>query len=280
MRPIELICADMDGTLLNPDREISAATADALRQAEERGIHVALCSGRAAIDLGSYARQSGLNAHLIGLNGGVVSPLGGRQSAVCFPPDIARRLMTLFAESGLVWGCFGEKLLCVSHSPGGFEPGYWGTWLEGDGSRVMYDGLGTEALLAEGLCKAVAVDTGDGSRLRTLLRRMEAKLPPLEQAASWETNIEVNPAGVNKGAAVLRLAETLNVPLSRVMCVGDNDNDVSMLRLAGVAVAMDNGTRAAKAAAGWLCPDNAHDGAAAAIRRLALGEPQPGVRRN
>lgn len=84
---------------------------------------------------------------------------------------------------------------------------------------------------------------------------------------------------MNKGTGLRRLAELLDIPMEQVMAIGDNGNDIPMLREAGYGVAMGNATPDTVAASDWhTMPLQAH-GVAAAIRHLALGEPVQGVTR-
>ena len=119
----------------------------------------------------------------------------------------------------------------------------------------------------------------DGAPLQALKARLDRDMPGVEVSSSWVNNIEINPAGCNKGTALRALADSLGIPMSHVMALGDNDNDVPMLRAAGYGVAMGNATPAAMAASAYAAPDNESCGVAAAVRCLALRQAVPGVRR-
>lgn len=83
-------------------------------------------------------------------------------------------------------------------------------------------------------------------------------------------NIEVNRRGVSKGRALEALAARLGCGLQNVMAVGDSDNDLSMLRMAGLGVAMGNAPEHIRAAADAVTADNKADGAARAIEKWLL----------
>lgn len=86
---------------------------------------------------------------------------------------------------------------------------------------------------------------------------------------------EVLPPGVNKGSGVERLLRGLGgngVAASEVLALGDAENDVEMLRLAGIGAAMGNAQPAAREAADVIVPSNAEDGVADAIHRFVFGE--------
>jgi hydroxymethylpyrimidine pyrophosphatase-like HAD family hydrolase len=82
--------------------------------------------------------------------------------------------------------------------------------------------------------------------------------------------VEGLPAGVDKGQGLAWLADYCGIPQTAVLAVGDNDNDVPMILWAGVGVAMGNASPAARAAADWVAPPVAEDGAAAALEKFVF----------
>lgn len=82
---------------------------------------------------------------------------------------------------------------------------------------------------------------------------------------------EIIPRGLSKGNALVQLAQRLGIPVENTVAAGDAANDLSMLRAAGVGVAMCNGTDEAKAAADAVtCRDNNHDGIAEIIEKYLV----------
>lgn len=82
--------------------------------------------------------------------------------------------------------------------------------------------------------------------------------------------LQVMDRRVSKAVAIQMVAEHYNVPMQNVMAIGDAPNDVGMLQMAGVAVAMDNAHDVVKRAAHWIAPSNNHDGVRAALVRYGL----------
>lgn len=85
--------------------------------------------------------------------------------------------------------------------------------------------------------------------------------------------VEMTALGVDKGQGLLRLCQLLGVAPQRVLAIGDNDNDIPLLQTAGFGVAMGNSSAGLKAVADWIAPPIEEDGAAVALRRLVLGQP-------
>ena len=283
--PIRLIVMDMDGTLLNqqPD-SIPEENVKALRKAKQQGIHLALCSGRLPDDAGFFAKDAGLDMTVLALNGGCRTdhPLGEIHDSYLLQPAICQQLLKLLDETNLLYGVFRENTLAINrlereHEKAGL---LWGTYILRQGSRgsICYGKEAAHALTATGCNKIVAIDEEDQGALTRLHQRIQAEIQDISISSSWRNNLEVNPAGVDKGHAVTRLAKELGIPMTDVMTIGDNENDISMLKCAYWSVAMGNATENARSAARFVTLNNTENGVAVAIRTLALGEECEGVR--
>ena len=106
-----------------------------------------------------------------------------------------------------------------------------------------------------------------------LLERLEGSLrtalgTEATVARSQPYYLDVTPAGLDKGAYLRDLAGRLGLPLQAVAAIGDMDNDVPMLSVAGLPIAMGNGSPAVKAAGAFVTESNEADGFAAAVDAL------------
>ena len=100
-------------------------------------------------------------------------------------------------------------------------------------------------------------------------RRLE-DLGGLRVTSSIPDNLEINAGDADKGSAVLAVAGMLGLSQENVLALGDNGNDVTMLKAAGVSVAMGDGSQEAIAAAGYTTVPHNEDGVAEAVRRFVL----------
>jgi hydroxymethylpyrimidine pyrophosphatase-like HAD family hydrolase len=82
--------------------------------------------------------------------------------------------------------------------------------------------------------------------------------------------VQISEAAVSKAAALHYVAQAYGVPMEQVMAIGDAMNDVEMLQVSGIAVAVDNAHPAVKAAAHWVAPSNNDHGVHAALVRFGL----------
>ena len=103
---------------------------------------------------------------------------------------------------------------------------------------------------------------------RRELETLPALFPEIAVSTSVPTNIELNILRSNKGDALAALCAVLGIAVGDAVAFGDGTNDLSMIRRAGLGVAMGNADFAVKAAADAVCDDNEHDGLAKFLERL------------
>ena len=101
--------------------------------------------------------------------------------------------------------------------------------------------------------------------------REGSPLPSMKLMRTGECNIEINSVHASKGNALKSLCARLDIPMSSVLAIGDNQNDIEMLRFAGVSVAMGNAKEDVKSAARFVTGSNEEDGAAEFLERYFCG---------
>ena len=269
---VALIGMDMDGTLLDSHQRLTPGNLAALREAQEAGIRLAICSGRLPGDVAMFLDEAGLSdCAILSLNGSYCLERG--MEGVFFNRTLDGETLDATVEilcrARFPVGCFAQNRLAIFEGDFPVEGEFWGTYTRGRfAPQYLYGMAGLRALKAQGVNKLLCMAQDEAKLER--VRRELAMLPGLEVTSSWSMNLELMPAGVNKGLAVAALAQRLGIGPARVMALGDYDNDVSMLSYAGVSVAMANASEQARAAAGYHTLSNDEDGVAHAIRRYAL----------
>ncbi|GHU69045.1 hydrolase [Clostridia bacterium] len=267
---IRLLVTDLDGTLITEDDAFSEEDLRALQAVYDRGIAMALCSGRDAKNLSEIALNAGLeDCAILALNGAYVldRPDGDVLEDHRMSPSAARACLdTLISQTGELIMYQGENVL--TYRTPQFRRMLRGSPRSGidinDGTReAMYD------MALSGAHKMVYSELDHPERLRPLRKKL-ALIPGIDVTSSWFTNIEIMPCGIHKGHAVRRLAERVGVRLDQVMAFGDNDNDASMLAAVGYGVAMGNAADSARSAARYTTDSNLHNGVAKGIERFIL----------
>ncbi len=272
--PIRLIAIDMDGTLLNEDCVIPQENVSAMCEAVNAGIHLAIVSGRVPEDISYFMSDAGFDdCFVLGLNGGywLEKPHGLPVCESYMSNAAAGACIQILESEEVTYSAFGRSHIAISRP---FATGdgqvQWGTHLARKGNLLYTYGM--EGILDQkklGINKFVYVDLNDTDRLLRIREKIE-RISGVEVTSSWSNNIEVMPAGIHKGSALAALAQRLHLEAGQVMAIGDNDNDIPMLKWAGYGVAMGNATEGARAVSEFETDDNENAGVAKAIRRFAL----------
>jgi len=262
----DLLVADIDGTLVPEDKVVPPGVVAAVKAAQVRGARVCLATGRQPRSARRFVDAVGADAPTIVYNGGLLydfqaeRPLWSRP----LPLEDARRVLPVLRQfpetSPLVFifnRVFAERL-----TP------FVDLYARRDALTVETTPSFDE-LLTEPPAKFLVV--GNRPDLDRLGRALAALAgPPINQVFSQHDYLEILPPGINKGVALRELAKTVNVPLERIVAVGDAMNDLSMVQIAGLGVAVEGSPPALLAAARETCPRPEQEGVRVLIERLFL----------
>jgi Cof subfamily protein (haloacid dehalogenase superfamily) len=273
---IRLLASDIDGTLLNPQFQISPADLEALRHAHASGIEIVLVTGRRHTFALPIAKQLGFDLWLISSNGAVTRSLAGETfHRDLMPRQLCRELVTAMQDfrghTVLTFDQETKGALVVEHLN---EIGASiRRWLEKNIQYIDFIVPIENALTND---PVQAMFCGSTDRMTHALRALEAvglgnRITVLrtEYPERDLSMIDVLNAGCSKGHALARWAAHRGHRREQVMAIGDNHNDVEMLEFAGHPVIMGNACAELRAR-GWretLGNDNC--GVAAAIAELA-----------
>jgi len=266
---IRLLALDLDGTLMD-DRMVirSARVRRAIAAAQERGVIATLSTGRMFDYTLTFARDLGITAPLICYQGGLIQSPDSDAPLyrATMSPALVREALEWRAQRGYHLALYADAdvFLDEQQHPESFYRDMLGERL------IWVDAFAAVLERRDPVKFIIFVEPDEAERVVAELRqRFEGRM---ELTRSHAIIVEGNPLGVSKGDALQRLAAHLGIPQAQVMAVGDQDNDASMIAWAGLGVAMGNASRATKAAADWVAPSVAEDGAAVAIERFVLDE--------
>ncbi len=258
---------DLDGTLLDPRGSVSPTDARAVREAQEKGIVCAIASGRAAGNVILMLKDAGLVCPACVLNGGLVIDERG-EVLDSSPMDraLAVRICDALAEEKLKFVLLGDKTICTSEKdfPHHSEAKY-GERMREMGHRFMHGLDELRSFAREGTTyKYFLCDMDKPGRVMEILDG----IPGIHVTRSGRQNIEIMPAHVNKVRGIAVLCGHYGIGMDRVMCIGDEMNDIEMIQAAGVGVAMGNAAPPVRETADMVTADNASGGVAWAIRTI------------
>lgn len=247
---IRLIGIDVDGTLVGASGVVQPEVWSAARRATAAGIHLALCSGRAAFGVAlEYASTLDADGWHVFQNGASVVDLGGGESrSVPLADAVVQALIERSRASGSILELYADReyvtestadwarehadLLGVPFEPRSFDA------LAGPVVRAQW-------LLSKDAARALLAQSHAGVEIAM-------STSPLMPDTAF---VGITTAGVSKGSAMRSIADEYGIDMSEVMYVGDADNDLSAMNVAGHPVAMGNASPAVLAAAATIVGD-------------------------
>lgn len=295
---VRLIALDLDGTLLDPSGALTPRTCRAIGAAARRGIRVVLATARRFTGTLPVAEQLGAVDALIVYDGAQARahPAGSILFSHALPAAIGQRAAEVVAAHALQpiaqhGDASGERLLAAPAAPG---RDWASSYLEHmreqvravplervcagqpDALRVVAFGpTRTLRQVARALTEALPINESirgeDGNHPVSLQREFATQLLPRGSYGTAE--LTVFAPGASKGAALAQVAARYGIRLAQTMAIGDGLNDISMLKVVGLAVAMGTAPRVVRRAAHVITCGNDDDGAARAIEQYALGRP-------
>lgn len=267
---IRLLALDLDQTLFGSDLIVSPRVQNAIAQAQKAGVLVTIATGRDSRLASKFARELNITAPIICAQGGCIyDHLADRElHDVRLSPELLPRILA--AAQRYRWNIhfeMSDRLYFPresNHPPVLFELLRYSNWVRvGDLLRDMH----------EPPHKVIVTLDAPEDRARIIEEMNAAFGGDLTVVPSHPHLVEGLPHGVNKAHGLAWLAGHLGMAQDQVMAIGDSEADAPMLEWAGIGVAMGNGSAAAKAAADWVAPPLEEDGAAVAVEKFVLTQP-------
>ena len=281
--PIRLLAVDIDGTLLNPQFQISDADMAALRRAHNEGIEVILVTGRRHTFALPIAQQLGFDLWLISSNGAVTRSLTAETfHRDLLPLETCRRLCEAMREfrgnTVLTFDVEGKGAIVLEHMRelnGSIQ-----RWLEKNMEYIEFVIPLERSLTTD---PVQAMFCGPIARMHEALNRLAAcglekdiTVLRTEYPVRDLSIVDVLNQGCSKGHALERWASYRGIPREQVMAIGDNYNDIEMLAFAGLPFIMGNASEELRERGWSVTLPNDQNGVAAALEQV-LGKARVGV---
>lgn len=268
----KLLVLDVDGTLLNDEREISKRTLAALLKVQQMGVRIVLASGRPTYGLMPLAKTLELGNYggfVLSYNGCQIIKAQNRE--ILFErrinPEMLPYLEKKARKNGFAIFTYHDDTL-ITDSPD--NEYIKNEALLNNLKIIKEDEFSTAIDFAP--CKCMLVSDKEKA-LIGLEQHWEKRLAgTLDAFRSEPYFLEVVPCGVNKANTLGALLEHLGVTREEVIAVGDGVCDVTMLQLAGMGVAMGHSQDSVKVCADYVTASNEEDGVALAVEKLILAE--------
>jgi Cof subfamily protein (haloacid dehalogenase superfamily) len=271
----KLIAVDLDGTLLNSKKQISQENKIAISKAVKKGVKIVICSGRIFAGARVIADEAGLNhGSIIACNGALIKELNTEKllyskllnSEDCLKViDICRNediYFHAYVEDALYTEKMEYSALTYSKKNKLLPKNQQIDIRLTDDVKEM---LGHSKISASKFV-VISKDSQKLSRARQCVEQIKG----VKVMSSDYDNFEVVHNKVDKGSALMFIAEKLDIGKEEIIAIGDNENDISMLECAGMGVAMGNSIPFIKESADYITVTNDENGVAEVINKFIL----------
>ena len=266
MPAIKMITIDLDGTPLRSGGSVSGGTVRTLQAARDKGVVVAIATGRMYQTARPYGERLGLgDSPLLLFAGGLIETLESKKILFqqVIPREWAQELADLARRRGWQLQTYIDDVLRAARDD---------EWIR-DYERITHSKAcicGDDFYHVQGDCNKL-LSRGGHDDLVARKALIEKTFPGrFNVLFSAPTFLEIMPQGVDKGEGIRRLGELYGIGTDEIMALGDSQNDLDMLKAAGFPVAMANAAEEVKAAAAYVTASNDDDGVAAAVEKFVL----------
>lgn len=265
----KLAAIDIDDTLVGPDRKISAANREAIAKLRGLGATVVLASGRSHANMAPFHAELGLDTPLVSANGALVREVasGDVWAQHGMPAPLVPELIEEGRRRGLSVLLYGLPGVYVDRRTAFTEYDQ----SRNDDAQIVVQDLCVVPV--DGVHKVIwmAEPATITSLTQELTERYEARLTVTHTDPPY---LEFMPPGITKATGLADVARRYDFDAREIVTFGDGNNDVAMLRWAGLGIAMNHAKPAAKAAADFTVPDTpVNESLARGIEWLIEGGP-------
>ncbi|EUJ25657.1 Sugar phosphatase SupH [Listeria grayi] len=254
-----LICTDIDGTLITSDQQVPPKTLALLQELIAQGHHFAVSTGRMFQSANKFARLVDESGNVICSNGSVVSSGGETLFRQGLDPESIQTVFDICTLHQVPLFFFSENTVFYTMTP----PSYITDEAEQgrvDGTKLVHLESQEDVKRHQAeIINAITIEEDLPEKL-TAVREALEKVAGIRTLSSHFNNIEILPEGIDKEHAVERLRQHLEVKPEHVIAFGDGENDLQMLRYAGVGVAMGNAADFVKEHASYVTTSNENEG--------------------
>jgi len=261
----------MDDTLLTSEKVVSDRNKAAIAKALQQGIKIVLCSGRTHNAVIGYAKDLGITGsdqYMITNGGAIIENMAGK---IIFQRTMSnqfyREFVKFIKDNGLQYNVVDNEGRTYTSGRDWIDKYTIMQAYENENGLYLKD---PEQLPVDfEIVKAII--NGEESKLDEISQMVHDKFDKDYFVVRTGVGfLEIFPKDVNKGEALKVLTSDLKIDLGNVIAMGDRDNDIQMLKIVGMGVAMENGLPDVKAAANFVTKDNNHSGVGVAIEKFAL----------
>ena len=271
----KLVCIDLDGTLLTDEKTITKENIETIRKASSLGINICIATGRIYKFVDHIKETLGNKIKVIASNGGIILKEDEVLSFRTLSYEEILRLKNLTKDYNVdIYLNTENEIISEKSIPNTYSYKAINNGLEDRYKVNIVENYPFENLKYDKkhkIVKAICINKDDLNEVKKVRQLLE-ETNKFEISSAEHHYCEINSKGVSKGKAVEELAKDLKIDIKEVMCIGDGGNDIEMLKISGISIAMQNGMEDVKSLANYITEDNNNSGVAKAIERFILND--------
>lgn len=261
----KLVALDMDGTLLDSQKNIAPATVGAIKRVVDKGVLVVISTGRSVRGVAKYQKTLALAEPIVTYNGAMI--IQGDSGRVLFEQGLKmadiRRIFALGRQYDTTICIWADNLLYANRLDermAGYQR------LAGIAPLLLEN---IDDLSAAGVSKILWID--EPERIAQFTRELRTDMfDEVTFCISQPTFLELFNSRVSKGAAIAKIGESYGIRPDEMIAIGDGLNDTSMIEYAGLGVAMGNAAPELKAIAQYITDTNDNEGVRQVLEKFIL----------
>ena len=259
---IKMVATDIDGTILKWSFEFSPEVKKCIKELDESGIKVVLVTGRMHSSAIPVARELGLHTPIVSYQGGLIKDESGKTLyQKDLRPDYAKKIIKWARKNNVHLNLYLDDKLYVEHD-NEIVKEYT------DGRFIDYSVCSFDDLNIENVNKLLAIDLKDADKVTGWVEELSREFPDLYIVKSTPFFCEIGSKDAKKSSGVKFLADMWGIKQDEILTIGDQNNDIELLKAGGIKVAMGNATEELKFCADYITDTVENDGFVKAVEKF------------
>lgn len=261
---IKMVATDIDGTIVKWGCDYSDGVKSCVKKLCDNGVKVVLVTGRMHCATTHVAEALGLKTPIVSYQGGLIKNNKGETLyQQNLDSDTAKKIIKWARKNDVHINLYLDDKLYVEKD-NEFVRKYT------DGKFISYEVCNFDDLNIENVNKILAIDFNDAERVTGWVCELQQKFPELYIVKSTPYFCEIGSPKATKSAGVEFLANKWGIKRDEILTIGDQDNDIELLKAGGVPVAMGNASDELKKYACYITDTVENDGFAKAVERYCF----------
>ena len=261
---IKLVATDIDGTILGPSRVFTKGLLNCLKELEENGIKVVLVTGRMHTAAKRIVNELGLKTPIVSYNGGYIVDANDRVLyEELLPEETVDRIINWAHKNNVHLNFYANETLYAEND--NYEIQRYAEY-----QKLDYVIKSFSELPHNNVHKLLGIDFKDANRVTGWVEEMKKEFPELSIVKSTPFFCEFSTKNATKYCAVKFLQKYWGLNNDEILTIGDQDNDIELLKAGEISVAMGNASNNLKRYADYITDTVENDGFVKAIEKFVL----------